>query len=385
MYFLCSCVVVPLHSAVHGSTVLCRDRILSHISSVFRWRRRVLVPIPGVTNLSPHPSLRVDAFMDRWLLVTQSHEFTSTKIQDTQVDLGSLKDCATELKVMCNPSDKDERVTDEDKCTDTDMQFDGGRVEDVAHVTTKRLEQQSILSTDEMEECILTLRDVYVAVDFDAALWDSLFASSTCSTRSIGSNAENTAPVHSTSTKAPVMPCGRMSKRGTHVPFASISTLASVLAFLQIDDSSIPPEYLAMEPASAGLELYMLHHPHLHDHLLHAITKMLLRITTELHSHHVSQRARSVQEHADMLNRAIQQLTEINRNQLPEQSHHHQHHQQQQRLQLHRAVSATATCTATRRMPGSSNPHPRTVSTPTSSSSSSKTRRRQVTASHHYY
>ena len=324
---------------------------------------------------------------------------------------------------MCNPNDDDDddakrngalthdtgSDTGIDTDTNTDMMVDcsgDDLQDDVARVYGQEHKQQHstlLLSKDKMEDCILILRDVFVAVDFDAALWDSLFsavptttAKTTTTTTMMTSTRFNQAIAgHGFSaakdSSAPAMPSMRGKRRSTPTPthtpthaqstpsqFATISTLASVLAFLEIDDSSIPPEYLAMEPASSGLEQCMINHPHLHDSLLQAITIMLLRVTTELHSHHVAQQARSVQEHAEMLNSAIQQLTEINRNQLPERPHQQQQppQQQQQQLKLHRAVSATATCTSVGSMA--------TTTTTHASTSNSRSTVRQATASYHY-
>ena len=271
---------------------------------------------------------------------------------------------------MCNQNDLDganlSPVDETAEALDTNMMMVDGEdddddVQDVSHEQQQK-PTSIVFSKDKMEDCILMLRDVFIAVDFDTALWDSLFATTTASKKMTCEQSfagDGTTTISSDSTKPPLRM--KQPSESTLTPFATISTLQSVLAFLEIDDSSIPSEYLAMEPASSGLELCMIHHPHLHDNLLQAITIMLLRITTELHSHHVAQQARSVQEHADMLNRAIQQLTLINRNQLPKQSQslqqtqyqplsqrpqRHQKHHHRQQIQLHRAVSATATCTA---------------------------------------
>ena len=136
---------------------------------------------------------------------------------------------------------------------------------------------------ESLEHCIIILRDVFVAVDFDVALWDSLFASF-------------------------LLP----SSHGTE----TISTLADVLAFLEIDESSIPPEYLSMSPAWTALERFMVHHPHRHDCLLQIITMTLSRSSTDLYFRYIHEKSQSVNEHVGMLDTAIHHLTQINHQQL---------------------------------------------------------------------
>jgi hypothetical protein len=173
---------------------------------------------------------------------------------------------------------------------------------------------------------IVLLRDVFLAIDFDSALWDALFDSCSESLAAVARKTPSPSPAIQAAFLGPVG--ATTMNRGTNTNLTmrlncsndtrSISTLSSVLTFLQIDESTIaiPPEYLVMTPAWDGLEHVRIQHPHLHDCLLQIITMAVLRISLELFSQHVSETAKSLQDHINMLNAAIRNLTDINYKQL---------------------------------------------------------------------
>lgn len=220
-----------------------------------------------------------------------------------------------------------------------------------AATTERRRPRRRMRLRTTTDDGILRLRDVFLAIDFDSALWDALFASS-CSVAMPRNQPQASAiPWTATAAAAAAVPprtvrrptTGTTIWRGSHGTKSntttttistkssylmssnqgrhrrSMSTLASVLTFLHIDHSTIaiPPEYLVMTPACDGLEHFRIHHPHLHDCLLQTITMAVLRSSMDLHSQHVAETATSLGDHITMINHAIRNLTDINRKQLP--------------------------------------------------------------------
>ena len=222
-----------------------------------------------------------------------------------------------------------------------------------AATTERRRPRRRMRLRTTTDDGILRLRDVFLAIDFDSALWDALFASSCsaavprsqpqqpqasaipCTTAAAaesprtvrrpttgttiwrGSHGTKSNTTISTKSSNRSNSSMNLSNQGRHR--RSMSTLASVLTFLHIDHSTIaiPPEYLVMTPACDGLEHFRIHHPHLHDCLLQTITMAVLRSSMDLHSQHIAETATSLVDHITMLNHAIRNLTDINRKQLP--------------------------------------------------------------------
>lgn len=161
----------------------------------------------------------------------------------------------------------------------------------------RRQKQQPELeenSSNILYDRIRLLRETFVAVDFDVSLWDSLFSSSSAAAAA----AAATTP--------------------------SISSLSSVLDFLQLNDVTIIPAQQQQQqqdeqqqrdgrPAYLTLEeLQTNHHGHLHDALLHSICMALANATSALYLSYCRETARSVQELEQLYDFGIGILTNIN-------------------------------------------------------------------------
>lgn len=212
-----------------------------------------------------------------------------------------------------------------------------------------------INENDYLHGRIVTLRHVFQAVDFDASLWDSLFAKDTVLTRKVAVIA--TAAAVANKVKRRSQKKHRSSARtGTDTdvctgtvtsivsnasttasttqklvsttpdadvsPYYTSMTLSFVLNFLEIsmDDSdndgkavnSIPEEYLNTAPAYRGLEDFCLHHPHLHDSLLQCITMGLSNEICTSYFAYIQESSQSVEELQTLLDGAIRLITQHN-------------------------------------------------------------------------
>jgi len=140
----------------------------------------------------------------------------------------------------------------------------------------------SVPARNTLIDRIAALRQVFCAIDFDVLLWDSLFQLD-----------------------------DEVSKN------SSIQSLRAVLEFLEIDAySTIPDEYLDMEPASSALEEFQIHHGHLHDSLLHSLCMALAHFSSSLYVQYARETAQSVQDLERMYDAGITVLTRINHHQL---------------------------------------------------------------------
>jgi hypothetical protein len=130
-------------------------------------------------------------------------------------------------------------------------------------------------------EKIVELRRAYAAIDFDTALWDSLFG--------------------------PIISASALESTQN-----TANTLHSVLETLKLDSASIPQDFLQSKPANEALEALATEHAYLHDSLLQALTMALARYTSALFEVYIHETASSVEEVVKLMDGAIHLLTQIN-------------------------------------------------------------------------
>jgi hypothetical protein len=172
----------------------------------------------------------------------------------------------------------------------------------------------------DLEDSIWDLRNIYLSIDYDISLWESLFACFDTSNSNTPVDLDENKITHECSEK-------HQSNNQTKESFSLLScqssrnqnsmlTLATISTFLDIPMNDIPTKYLTMSPASDGMLCLQLDHPHAHDDLLLSLTNALWRVSIELHTRIVAIRAQSVPDQIRILNAAIHNLTDLNQIQL---------------------------------------------------------------------
>jgi hypothetical protein len=172
----------------------------------------------------------------------------------------------------------------------------------------------TLKAAKDVEETLWNLRNIFLSIDFDILLWDSLFA---CffnydSKTDINHDNEISQDCSKNWENQQAKESFASSSLNSVRDQNSLLSLATALKFLNIPNDNIPMKYLKMSPASDGMLCLQLDHPHTHDDLLISFTNALWRISIELHTQIVAQRALSVHDQIRILNGAIQNLTELN-------------------------------------------------------------------------